>query len=107
MWASPSTTGRRCWRRSSPPIPKSRWCQIQFNYADYDDPGVQSRLCYEVCRRHNKPVLVMEPVKGGHRSNLPPQAKAVLDELHGGSPASYAIRFAARLRGHPDGALPA
>ena len=49
--------------------------EIQFNYVDYDDPGVQSRLCYEVCRRHNKPVLVMEPVKGGHLSNLPPQAK--------------------------------
>ena len=41
----------------------------------------------------------MEPVKGGHLSNLPPQAKAVLDELHGGSPASYAIRFAAGFEG--------
>ena len=60
--------------------PQIEVVQIQFNYADYDDPGVQSRLCYEVCRRHNKPVLVMEPVKGGHLSNLPPQAKAVLDE---------------------------
>ena len=79
--------------------PQIEVVQIQFNYADYDDPGVQSRLCYEVCRRHNKPVLVMEPVKGGHLSNLPPQAKAVLDELHGGSPASYAIRFAAGFPG--------
>ena len=79
--------------------PQIEVVQIQFNYADYDDPGVQSRLCYEVCRRHNKPVLVMEPVKGGHLSNLPPQAKAVLDELHGGSPASYAIRFAAGFEG--------
>ena len=79
--------------------PQIEVVQIQFNYVDYDDPGVQSRLCYEVCRRHNKPVLVMEPVKGGHLSNLPPQAKAVLDELHGGSPASYAIRFAAGFEG--------
>ena len=79
--------------------PQIEVVQIQFNYVDYDDPGVQSRLCYEVCRRHNKPVLVMEPVKGGHLSNLPPQAKAVLDELHGGSPASYAIRFAAGFPG--------
>ena len=39
--------------------------QIQFNYLDYDDVAVQSRKCYEVCRRHGKPVLVMEPVKGG------------------------------------------
>ena len=73
--------------------------QIQFNYVDYDDPAVQSRKCYEVCRKHNKPVLVMEPVKGGNLVNLPEEAKAVLDELHGGSPASYAIRFAAGFPG--------
>ena len=73
--------------------------QIQFNYVDYDDPSVQSRKCYEVCRRHGKPVLVMEPVKGGSLVNLPDDAKAVLDALHGGSPASYAIRFAAGFPG--------
>ena len=69
--------------------------QIQFNYLDYDDPAVQSRRCYEVCRKHGKPVIVMEPVKGGNLVNLPEEAKAVLDGLHGGSPASYALRFAA------------
>ena len=68
--------------------------QIQFNYLDYDDVAVQSSKCYEVCRRHGKPVLVMEPVKGGSLVNLPDDAKAVLDALHGGSPASYAIRYA-------------
>ena len=73
--------------------------QIQFNYLDYDDVAVQSRKCYEVCRRHGKPVLVMEPVKGGSLVNLPDDAKAVLDALHGGSPASYAIRFAAGFPG--------
>lgn len=73
--------------------------QIQFNYLDYDDVAVQSRKCYEVCRRHGKPVLVMEPVKGGSLVNLPDDAKAVLDALHGGSPASYAIRFAAGFEG--------
>ncbi len=40
--------------------------QLQFNYADYDDPKVQSRKCYEVCVKHGKPVIVMEPVKGGN-----------------------------------------
>ena len=73
--------------------------QIQFNYLDYDDVAVQSRKCYEVCRRHGKPVLVMEPVKGGSLVNLPDDAKAVLDALHGGSPASYAIRFVAGFPG--------
>ena len=73
--------------------------QLQFNYADYDDPKVQSRKCYEVCVKHGKPVIVMEPVKGGNLVNLPESAEAELDALHGGSAASYAIRFAAGFSG--------
>lgn len=69
--------------------------QLQFNYMDYEDPQVQSRLCYEVCQKHHKPVLVMEPVKGGRLCSLHPEAQAILDGLHGGSHASYAVRFAA------------
>ena len=79
--------------------PEVEVVQIQFNYVDYDDAAVQSRKCYEVCVKHHKPVIVMEPVKGGNLVNLPEDAKAVLDELHGGSPASYAIRFAASFPG--------
>ena len=79
--------------------PQVEVVQIQFNYLDYDDIAVQSRKCYEVCREHGKPVLVMEPVKGGSLVNLPEEAKKVLDDLHGGSPASYAIRFAAGFPG--------
>lgn len=69
--------------------------QIQLNYVDYNDQAVQSRLCYEVCVKHGKPVIVMEPVKGGSLVNLPENALKVLDDLGGGSPASYAIRYAA------------
>ena len=72
--------------------PEIEVVQLQFNYVDYEDPKVQSRACYEVCRKHGKPVLVMEPVKGGSLVNLPADAKALLTV---GSPASYAIRFAA------------
>ena len=79
--------------------PQIEVVQIQFNYLDYEDPAVQSKKCYEVCRKHNKPVLVMEPVKGGSLVNLPEEAKKVLEDLHGGSPASYAIRFAAGFEG--------
>ena len=79
--------------------PQIEVVQIQFNYLDYDDIAVQSRKCYEVCRKHGKPVLVMEPVKGGSLVNLPEEAKKVLDDLHGGNPASYAIRFAAGFPG--------
>ncbi len=75
--------------------PQIEIVQIQFNYIDYDDTAVESRKCYEVCRKFGKPVIVMEPVKGGSLANLPAVAKEIYDELHGGSPASYAIRFAA------------
>ena len=75
--------------------PEGEVVQIQFNYLDYNDPSVDSRGVYEVCEKHNKPVIVMEPVKGGQLVGLPDEAQAVFDELKGGSNASYAIRFAA------------
>lgn len=79
--------------------PQVEVVQLQINYADWEDPEVQSRRCYEVCRRLGKPVFVMEPVKGGRLANLPDEARAVLDGLSGGSSASYALRFAAGLEG--------
>ncbi|TCL57545.1 hypothetical protein EDD76_10880 [Kineothrix alysoides] len=70
--------------------------QIQFNYADYDDPGIESHLCYQVCEKYGKPVIIMEPVKGGGLVNLPKAAEIILDEhRNGASYASYAIRFCA------------
>lgn len=75
--------------------PDVEFVQLQLNYVDWEDPAVQSRKCYEVAKKHGKPVVVMEPVKGGTLVNLPSDAKAVLTSLHGGSVASYAIRFAA------------
>lgn len=79
--------------------PEVEVVQIQFNYADYEDASVESRKCLEVCRKHGKPVIVMEPVKGGSLVNLPDEAKAIFDSLGGGSYASYAIRFAASFDG--------
>ncbi len=69
--------------------------QLQFNYLDYEDATVESRKCYEVCEKHKKPVIVMEPVKGGSLVNLPEEGRAVLDKLNGGSYASYALRYVA------------
>jgi len=79
--------------------PQIEVVQIQFNYVDYDDEKVESRKCYDVCRKHGKPVIVMEPVKGGALVNLPVPAQKILDRLNGGSNASYAIRFAAGFEG--------
>ena len=75
--------------------PEMEFVQLQFNYVDYEDPNVESRACYEVCRKHGKPVFVMEPVKGGSLVNLPQKA---LDMMTA-SPASYAIRYAAGFEG--------
>ena len=75
--------------------PDVEFVQLQFNYVDYEDDRVQSRLCYEVCVKHGKPVFVMEPVKGGHLVNMPDPVAKIVDDLGGGSRASYAIRFAA------------
>ncbi|MCR5144128.1 MAG: aldo/keto reductase [Lachnospiraceae bacterium] len=80
--------------------PQIEVVQIQFNYLDYENPSVESRKVYEVCEKYNKPVIVMEPVKGGSLVNLPDDAKKILDEENAKSStdysyASYAIRFAA------------
>jgi uncharacterized protein len=78
--------------------PQIEVVQIQLNYIDFESPSVKSRECYEVCCKHNKPVIVMEPVKGGKLVKLPENAQKIFDELNGeGSNASYAIRFAAGL----------
>lgn len=79
--------------------PQIEFVQIQFNYADYESESVEGRKCYEVCQKFNKPIIVMEPVKGGKLVNLNDDAKKVFDSLDGGSYASYAIRFAASFDG--------
>ena len=75
--------------------PEVEAVQIQFNYVDFDDPAVESRKCSEVCKIHGKPVMVMEPIKGGNLVRLPAEADKILRETGPGSNASYAIRFAA------------
>ena len=75
--------------------PEVEFVQIQFNYVDYEDEAVEARKVYEVCVKHNKPVIVMEPVKGGSLVKLPEDADKIFRELGDASNASYAIRFAA------------
>ena len=82
--------------------PEIEIVQIQLNYVDWEDASVESRKVYEVCEKHDKPVIVMEPVKGGSLVNLPEEADKIFRELNGGSNASYAIRFAAS---HPNIAM--
>lgn len=78
--------------------PQVEFVQLQLNYLDWEDPAVQSRLCYETAVRHGKKVVVMEPVKGGKLAN-PPQPVVDLLRDHDPAPSmpSWAIRFAASL----------
>ena len=69
--------------------------QLQINYLDYDDPGVQSKACYDVAVKHGKKVIVMEPVRGGYLANLPDEAAKIFDAFGNSSYASYALRYAA------------
>jgi len=80
--------------------PEMEFVQLQINYADWDDNTVQSRLCYETARRHGKPVVIMEPVKGGLLAAPPGPVADVLKKAEPDvSLASWAIRFAASHEG--------
>lgn len=78
--------------------PEMEFVQLQLNYVDWENFEVQSRKCYEVCVKHGKPVIVMEPVKGGLLVNVPEEAKRLLKDAEPDmSVASWAVRYAASL----------
>ena len=78
--------------------PEIEYVQLQLNYLDWLSENVQSKACYDVCVKHNKPVIVMEPVKGGSLVKLPDEADKLLKDAEPNmSTASWAIRFAASL----------
>ena len=80
--------------------PEAEFVQLQINYADWEEPSIQSRAVYEMAQKYAKPVIVMEPVKGGLLANPPEKVAAVLKGAEpDASCASWGIRFAADLPG--------
>lgn len=80
--------------------PEMEFVQLQINYVDWESDSIQSRLCYEVARKHNKPIIIMEPVKGGALAGMSPEVQSILKEANPDlSVASWAVRYAASLDG--------
>lgn len=72
--------------------------QLQLNYADILRGPAGEWL--EVANKHGKPIVVMEPVKGGTLAKLPETAQKLFLAHDGGrSVASWAIQYAATLPG--------
>jgi predicted aldo/keto reductase-like oxidoreductase len=80
--------------------PEAEFVQLQLNYADWENDKVQSRECYEVARKHNTPIIVMEPVKGGNLANMPGEASRLFKSSEPeNSIASWAMRYVGSLDG--------
>ena len=78
--------------------PEVEFVQLQLNYLDWDSETVQSGKCYQTAVRHGKPVIVMEPVKGGTLAKVPAGVEAMFKQARPElSAPSWAIRFAASL----------
>lgn len=80
--------------------PEVEFVQICVNYLDWNHETVQARKCYEVIRKHGKPVIVMEAVKGGTLASLPADAEALLKAKNPSlSPVDWSLRYGASLDG--------
>ncbi len=80
--------------------PEMEFVLLQINYLDWEDENIESRKCFEVARKHGKPVMIMEPFKGGFLADVPDEAEKLMKEFNpDASVVSWALRFVANLEG--------
>ncbi len=80
--------------------PDVDFIQLQINYADWNNPGVAAKQCYEVARKHGVSITVMEPIKGGALADPPQGVKDIFKAADAeASMASWAIRYVASMEG--------
>ncbi|MBQ6511170.1 aldo/keto reductase [Methanobrevibacter sp.] len=78
--------------------PEIEFVLLQINYLDWEDEGIESRKCFEIAKKYNKPVMVMEPYKGGFLADVPEEAENIMKEYNPDrSVVSWAMRFVANL----------
>ena len=78
--------------------PETEFVQLQINYLDWDSPTIEAKNCYDLCVKYGKPVIVMEPVKGGSLAKVPAEAEKLFrGYAPDASPASWAVRYCASL----------
>jgi predicted aldo/keto reductase-like oxidoreductase len=78
--------------------PAMEFVQLQVNYIDWENEKIQSRANYETACRHDVPVVIMEPVKGGGLADMNPAIAApLLERSPDASVASWAFRFLSKL----------
>lgn len=86
--------------------PEVEVVQIQANYYDHNTQDARAnggcREVYDICRKYGKPVIIMEPIKGGNLSNViqHPEVKQIMEAVDPTQSASaWALRYAASLDG--------
>ena len=80
--------------------PEVELVQLQLNYVDWESESVQSRLCYEACQKHNVPITIMEPIRGGSLAAMHPDVMKIISDYSPDKSAAYwALRFCASLNG--------
>ena len=77
--------------------PEMEFVQLQINYYDWE---FEAREFYEIARSHNKPIIIMEPIRGGFLAKMPNEIEAIFKAANPDmSIASWAMRWVASLEG--------